>query len=107
MNKNLLKFGKKEKSDKKEIDKESAAKLIARNEAINAARRLLSSPQFSAYVEILKQEERLKIEVILNYEEQDPIKYAFRMKELVTEIKMARIMLNMVKTDSALGETTI
>lgn len=98
----LLRFA---KSGKSNIIPSNEALEKAREEhglAIEQAKICLQHKDFIKYAEQYSKAEQETIQAmfLIDQSEFDPLKYAFKMKEIVARLRQAKLLLNSVKSDA-------
>ena len=95
---NLLSFKKKDVVEEaNKVIEDKAKKGV--DEAISKARKCLNSPLFKEYAETYAKAEKSVIEriFVIDTREPDPLKYAFKMKEAIGELRHVKALMNSVR----------
>ena len=85
----------KEQRAKQQIEREKLAKEVAK-----LANKCLNSTAFVKYREKYELLERVTIDSLIEYNEQDPMRYAFAVRRMTDELRQLRLLIRTVKADN-------
>lgn len=90
----------------KKKDKESPDEFKAKRDALNMlikkAQALLSNNDFKEYRQLYEEYHANEIENIMALNEQDPIKYAFKVRQIVDTLKAYRLLISSIEENASM-----
>lgn len=81
-------------------DQEIAANQVYIAALAKCAKECLSDPKFSDYLSMFEIYKVQVIEDIISLNDEDPIKYAFKVRQLVDTLKACRLLMSSVQEDA-------
>lgn len=105
----MIRFQKKKKQDPNNPDPNAhALAVVAHAETVQAARDCLNSELFAKYAEQYQKAEQAAIQAffLLDQTEADPARFAFKAKELINNLRHAKLLMNSVKNEAGMDRFT-
>jgi hypothetical protein len=83
-------------------DEEFKAQKISLEKLVKSARALLNDDKYLEYRKIYQSYHDREIENIMQLAEQDPIKYAFKVRQVVDTLKAYRLLISSIEDNASI-----